>query len=93
MAKNSVSECIIGPHSLIVKERKQTEITGISEVCAFDERQVYMKTVCGAMRITGKDLKVTSLLPDKSSAVIEGMIDSIQYTGIKPLNILKRKMK
>lgn len=92
MAKNPVSDGTTSIHQLIAKERKDLEIAGVIEICAFDETQVYLKTSCGSMRINGKSLRVTSLLPEENKAVIEGTIDGISYTGRKSSGNLFRKL-
>ena len=90
MAKNTVQDTFTSPHKVIISERKQMEITGVVDISAFDESQVYLKTSCGHVRISGKNLHVTSLLPNENKAMIEGTIDSLYYSSRKNRGILSR---
>lgn len=90
MAKSTVQDTFTSPHKVIISERKQMEITGVVDISAFDESQVYLKTSCGHVRISGKNLHVTSLLPNENKAMIEGTIDSFYYSSRKNRSILSR---
>lgn len=81
MSKSTVSEVQMHPHRLLICDRKQAEITGVTEIFAFDETQAHLKTDCGKMRITGKNLRVTSLLPEENKALIQGEIAGITYSS------------
>lgn len=83
MAKNIVTESERLPHSITLNERSSMEIAGVTEILAFDETQVLLKTCCGSLRIMGKSLRVTSLEPKENKALVEGTVDSLAYSSLR----------
>lgn len=83
MSKTVNSESSNAPHSVHLFERKHMEIEGVEHILAFDEREVRLNTSSGQMLITGKELKVTSLLANERKANVDGYIDSILYSRKK----------
>lgn len=92
MAKNPVTDSSAITHQLIAKDRKRLEVGGVIEICGFDETQAHLKISCGGMRVNGKNLRVTSLLPEENKAMIEGTIDSISYTNVRNSKALIRRL-
>lgn len=91
MNKNTNPELQSITHMLTISSRKQLEVRGVDEICAFDESEVRLKTSCGRLRIGGKGLRVTSLAPGESVALVEGVIDSVSYSANRPhTSVLKK---
>ena len=68
------------PHTLSLNDRHQADLTGVSEVLAFDENQVVLLTDCGEVAMTGENLHVTRLMLDEGRLTVEGKVDSVVYT-------------
>ena len=79
MANNTPITPATAPHMLSLSNRKELHLTGVSEVLAFDETLVCLKTSCGNMDISGKSLHVHSLHIDDGNLSLSGEIDSILY--------------
>ncbi|MGN0317174.1 MAG: sporulation protein YabP [Lachnospira sp.] len=67
-------------HSVIINNRKQIELTGVTEVISFDPSKVVLDSVCGQIVIKGADLHVNGLSVDKGELKCDGRIDSYSYT-------------
>lgn len=72
------------PHSIQWKERKQGSISGVTDVLSFDENVVILETEQGMLTLKGKDLHIGRLLLEQGEVELEGMIESITYSGSRP---------
>lgn len=72
------------PHSVLWKDRKQGSVTGVLDVISFDENVVVLKTEQGMLTLKGKDLHVGRLLLDQGEVELDGMIESMVYSGSHP---------
>ena len=68
------------PHVFTLENRQHADLTGVSEVLAFDENQVILLTDCGEIAFTGENLHVTRLTLEEGRLTVEGKVDSIVYT-------------
>ncbi len=75
-------------HSVVLKDRKDMRIDGVTEVVSFDELCVMLKTQCGDMAIEGKDLKIAVLEIDAGIVVLSGTVSGVYYSD--PQNKEKR---
>ncbi|MGN0435693.1 MAG: sporulation protein YabP [Wujia sp.] len=69
-------------HRVVMSGRNSCEITGVSEVLAFDEQQVSLHTSEGKLTIKGNSLHVSGLDVDKGQLKMTGNIDSMNYSEI-----------
>ncbi len=69
------------PHQLIMQDRRQLEMTGVSDVQSFDECTVKAYTSLGELSVIGKDLHIRRLDLESGSFSLEGQIDSLVYTN------------
>lgn len=67
-------------HKLIVAGRKESIISGVTEVNEFDNNTVSLDTVMGRLIIKGRELKVKALNLETGEAEVEGNVDSLCYT-------------
>lgn len=67
-------------HTLTMENRQRAALTGISEVMAFDENQVVLRTDTGEVALSGEGLHVTRLMLEEGQLAVEGKIDSVFYT-------------
>ena len=66
-------------HKVVLDQRKQMSISGVSDVCSFHENEVVLKTDGGVMMITGENLHVGKLLLEEGRVDLAGRVDGIQY--------------
>lgn len=67
------------PHRLILNERRQLSMTGVSEVVSFDESAVVVRTDLGTLVIQGQNLQLKTLSPDGGQVAVEGNIAALHY--------------
>ncbi len=67
-------------HTLLLENRQRAALTGISEVLAFDENQVVLRTEDGEIALTGEGLHVTKLMLEEGQLTVDGKLDGIFYT-------------
>ncbi len=68
------------PHQLIMQDRQQVELTGVSDVDSFDESTVVAYTSMGELTIHGNALHIKRLDLDCGILSLEGRVDALQYT-------------
>lgn len=66
-------------HKLIMNNRNQVELTGVTEVIAFDNQMIELETTEGSVRFTGKDMHVKRLTLEKGEVELEGRVQEIVY--------------
>jgi len=59
-------------------------ITGVNAVISFDPNEVLLETEQGMLLIKGNDLNVTKLTLDKGEVEVDGRVDSLTYSDMKP---------
>ena len=59
-------------------------ITGVSAVISFDPNEVLLETEQGMLMIKGRDLNVTKLTLEKGEVEVDGRVDSLTYSDMKP---------
>lgn len=66
-------------HNLILKGRKQLEITGVKHVESFDNEEFLLETVMGFLAIRGQHLKMKNLSVERGIVLINGKIIDLVY--------------
>lgn len=66
-------------HKVILNERKNLNITGVSEVMSFEEDLVVLKTSLGTLLVQGRGLKLKTLSPDGGQVAVEGTVSAMSY--------------
>lgn len=77
-------------HLFQVTERSKVTIKGVAQVGAFDEEEIYMMTVQGALVVKGEGLHVTQLNLEQGQVSIEGKINGINYVENSSENFKKK---
>lgn len=77
-------------HSLTLDNRQRAALTGISEVVAFDENQVVLRTDSGEIVLSGEGLHVTRLMLEDGQLAVEGKVDSVFYSQRPRRRFLRR---
>lgn len=81
------------PHQILWKDRKQGSITGVVDVVSFDESVILLETELGMLTLKGKELHISRLSLEVGEVELDGMIDSMVYSGSSPAkrgSMLKR---
>ena len=66
-------------HLVTMTNRKQVELSGITNVVTFDEQAVILETTMGLLIIMGEQLHITMLNLDQSEVAVEGNIAAMEY--------------
>jgi len=70
----------ITSQEIVLKNRNNLEITGVKKLYSLDENLFVIETNLGKMKITGTDLEMQQLDIAEGILLINGTIDSIEYT-------------
>lgn len=70
----------ITSQEIILKNRNDLEITGVKKMYSLDENLFVIETSLGKMKITGNNLEMQQLDIAKGILLINGTIDSIEYS-------------
>ena len=68
-------------HKLLLQNRGNVSITGVTDVVSFDESQVILDTDMGLLTLKGKDLHVSRLTIEKGEVDVDGTVDSLAYSS------------
>lgn len=81
------------PHTLILENRKNLSLSGVTDVDSFDEREIVLYTREGELTVTGRDLHINAVSIENGNMTVEGEIWSLQYGDRdkqSPLTLLGR---
>lgn len=70
------------PHGLILENRKNLHLSGVTDVGEFDEQIIRTVTSMGGLLIRGKHLHISRLNLESGDLVIDGEIHALQYTEL-----------
>lgn len=90
--KKSISKNIIKNQNVVIENRERINVTGVYDVINFDEELVTVDTELGILIIKGTDLKMNRLSLESSELVIEGEINSINYSDKNNLGNTKTSL-
>ena len=86
-------------HSLMLINREHMEISGVTNVNTFDEKEIIIESRQGYLYITGQNMHVSNLNLDEGKVSIDGSINSIEYKTqsgdlkSRSKNIIQRLLK
>ena len=72
------------PHNLILKDRSELTLSGVTDVDSFDETSIIAYTDYGELTISGSALHISSLDVDKGEMSVDGKISSLVYIDQGP---------
>ena len=81
------------PHHLILQDRQNLELTGVTMVERFDEVSVCCRTSVGVLLIQGDGLRVQSLDVEGTALSVLGKIDSLTYTEVRKGGVFGRLLR
>ena len=67
------------PHKLILNERRQLTMTGVTAGVSFDENAVVLCTEMGRMTVHGQGLQLRQLALDGGQVAVDGTVSAIVY--------------
>lgn len=67
-------------HRVVMNDRENVSITGVSDVISFDTDAVIIETEMGMLTIKGFDLHVNRLNLEKEELDLEGSVESLEYS-------------
>jgi len=70
-------------HQLTMENRKKLKITGVSDVDSFSDTSVCADTSMGKLTVKGENLKISRLNTEEGELVIDGKVNSMEYTKKK----------
>lgn len=69
------------PHHIILEERKNLSVSGVTEVASFDEEVVVLFTQTSELTIRGKNLHISRTNVETGELIMDGEIDEISYSA------------
>ena len=72
------------PHNLILKDRAELTLSGVTDVDSFDETTIIAYTDYGELTVSGTNLHISSLDVDKGEMSVDGKISSLIYVDQGP---------
>lgn len=67
--------------NIVLENREKLSITGIQDVFSFDDQIIIVQTELGLLTIKGENLKINKLSLDTSDFVVDGYINSLNYSN------------
>lgn len=74
-----VPEKITLPQKVTLNERKELNMTGVTEVVSFDDTAVVLHTTLGTLEIQGQQLQLKTLSIDGGQVAVTGHICALLY--------------
>ncbi|MGN0446973.1 MAG: sporulation protein YabP [Acutalibacteraceae bacterium] len=93
MAENK--DKILLPHNVLLKDRSQLNISGVTDVDCFDEESVTVYTDIGELTVKGENLHINKLCLETGELLIEGKVSSLTYqeSTVKATSFFSRVFK
>lgn len=66
-------------HELTLAGRKRLQVSGVTQVASFDEREIVLDTRSGSLTIRGEGLHMTLLDLDSGRFAVAGQVNALQY--------------
>ena len=86
-------------HSLTMEDRQRLQLSGITNVIAFDEEEIVLETSQGYLAVNGAEMHITMLNLGQGQVAIQGDINYLGYKAqgsdlkAKGKNVLNRLLK
>ncbi|MBR4628396.1 MAG: sporulation protein YabP [Ruminococcus sp.] len=66
-------------HNIILEDRRSMNISGITDVDSFDEREICLYTELGELTVQGRELHIDAMSVESGNMTITGDIWSLVY--------------
>lgn len=80
------------PHKLILNNRKDLTVTGVTEVVSFDESATVLRTEQGILVVHGTGLQLKTLSTDGGQVAVEGAVSALIYEDTGSRGGWKRRL-
>lgn len=70
------------PHNLILEDRKNLSISGVTDVASFDEEEVVLSTQTCDLTIRGRNLHISKTNLETGELVMDGEIMELSYSSL-----------
>ena len=77
---------------VIIDRTDRVSISAVKDVDSFNENEIIFLTSAGMMTITGEDLHITKLNLDEGMLIIDGTVDSIDYSDHEEERMNSKKL-
>lgn len=67
------------PHRLSLNERRELNVTGVTEVVSFEDSAVVLHTGLGTLIVQGRNLQLKTLSLEGGEVAVEGAISALIY--------------
>ncbi len=81
---NDKQEKITLPNNIILKDRAELSVSGVTDMDSFDENTVIAYTDLGELTISGNNIHIEKLNIDTGELIITGKISSLTYLDQAP---------
>jgi len=81
------------PHGITLKERREADISGVTEVISFDDLQAEVETACGRLVLQGQGLILGELNRATGELRITGKLDRFGYVERKKKGGLREALR
>ena len=78
------------PHKLILNQREDLTLSGVTEVVSFDDSSVILKTHLGVLTVLGDSLLLKTLSVEGEQVAVSGHITSLSYEEPRSAGFWKR---
>ncbi len=72
------------PHQVVLNDRRDMTVGGVSDVDSFDDTAIVAHTALGELTIKGSGLHILRLNTETGDLSLEGQIDTLEYTAPRP---------
>ena len=83
LINNNPPPLIKARHDLALEGRTKARISGVENVLFANEEHISLITTEGNLNMFGRTLKMQKFSIEEGTIVIEGIIDSFKYSGVK----------
>ena len=73
-----------GPHTIILEDRRNLSITGVTDIDSFDEETVIVYTDTGELVVHGSGLHINKIDVDTGELTLEGEVTGRTYNDNQP---------
>lgn len=74
-----MTEAMALPHKLTLNERRDLNVTGVTQVVSFDEEAVILKIGSDKLVVRGEELHLKTLSLDAGQVAVDGHISALTY--------------
>lgn len=74
---------ILLQHKVIIENRGAMSVDGVTQVVAYDENRIVLRTDYGTLIVTGRDLVAGEISSSNNTMKLTGNIDTLQYKGAR----------